>query len=98
MSLLDVRDDGNELSYLENEEMWNEYEKLDAKVNQNLLEIDAILARCQVSNSAVVKYNGGVDEAYLAVGAALIWWNLAIYLLLVHSYLENKNRLMICWY
>ena len=98
MSLLDVRDDGNELSYLENEEMWNEYEKLDAKVNQNLLEIEAIL------DSYVVKYNGAVvkysnlDEAYLAVGAALIWWNLAIYLLLVHSYLENKNRLMICWY
>ena len=98
MSLLDVRDDGNELSYLENEEMWNEYEKLDAKVNQNLLEIDAIL------DSYVVKYNGGVvkyrnlDKAYLAVGAALIWWNLAIYLLSVHFYLENKNRLMICWY
>ena len=92
MSLLDVRDDGNELSYLENEEMWNEYEKLDAKVNQNLLEIDAIL------DSYVVKYNGGVDEAYLAVGAAIIWWNLAIYLLSIHSYLENKNRLMICWY
>ena len=94
MSLLDVRDDGNELSYLENEE----YEKLDAKVNQNLLEIDAIL------DSYVVKYNGGVvkyrnlDKAYLAVGAALIWWNLAIYLLSVHFYLENKNRLMICGY
>ena len=92
MSLLDVRDDGNELSYLENEEMWNEYEKLDAKVNQNLLEIDAIL------DSYVVKYNGGVDEAYLAVGASLIWWNLAIYLLSIHFYLENKNRLMICGY
>ena len=92
MSLLDVRDDGNELSYLENEEMWNEYEKLDAKVNQNLLEIDAIL------DSYVVKYNGGVDEAYQAVGASLIWWNLAIYLLSIHFYLENKNRLMICGY
>ena len=94
MSLLDVRDDGNgnELSYLENEEMWNEYEKLDADVNQNLLEIDAILDSC------VVKYNGGVDEAYLAVGASLIWWNLAIYLLSIHFYLENKNRLMICGY
>ena len=92
MSLLDVKDYGNELSYLENEEMWNEYEKLDAKVNQNLLEIDALL------DSYVVKYNGGVDEAYLAVGASLIWWNLAIYLLSIHFYLENKNRLMICWY
>lgn len=92
MSLLDVRDDGNELSYLDNEEMWNEYEKLDAKVNQNLLEIDALL------DSYVVKYNGGVDEAYLAVGASLIWWNLAIYLLSIHFYLENKNRLMICGY
>ena len=92
MSLLDIQDFENK--EVENETMWQEYDKLDADVNQNLLEIDAILATCQGS---VGKYHNQ-DKSIMAVGAALIWWNLAIYILSTHSYLENKNRLMICWY
>ena len=98
MSLLD--NTGNDIA------IWNEYEKLDAELHQSLLEIDRICSEFTNYNSIDnnrlennrLENNRLLDEeqTLMAVGAAWLWWILAVNLMQIHIYHQNKNRLLIC--
>ena len=98
MSLLD--NTGNDIA------IWNEYEKLDAELHQSLLEIDRICSEFTNYNSIDnnrlennrLENNRLLDEeqTLMAVGATWLWWILAVNLMQIHIYHQNKNRLLIC--
>lgn len=94
MSLLDL-EDGPSLDF-EFGNMWQEYEILEADLNKNLLEIEEIICRKEMSVSHQLVDNS--LQSNLAVGAALIWWYVAINLLWINIYHQENKRLRICWY
>jgi hypothetical protein len=95
MSLLDYV--GNDIA------IWNEYEKLDAELHQSLLEIDRICSEFTdnvwfTDYDGVTNNKGLIDKEHtlMAVGAAWLWWILAVNLMQINIYHQNKNRLLIC--
>ena len=94
MSLLDL-EDGPNMDF-EFGNMWKEYEMLEEDLNNNLLEIEEIIGRKEMSVSC--QFKNISLKSNIAVGAALIWWYVAINLMRIHTYQENRNRLQIAWY
>ena len=72
---------------------WNEYDKLDAELQQSLLEINQI---CSQFSQSEEKNTTCSRLHQMAVGSAWIWWILAINLFWIQINMSNCQRLRIC--
>ena len=92
MSLLDSVVNDTSLESLNECAIWNEYEKLDAELHQSMLEIDRICTEFRDGEN----FYGCREKTLMAVGAAWLWWILAVNLMQINISYQNQNRLLIC--
>ena len=97
MSLLDLQEEN--FIYGELDTMWKEYDELEADVNRNLSEIEQMIEKAHTEADAYLNNSLVLLKSKIAIGAALMWWILAVNFLWI-SVTNQHSRPLLCitWY